>query len=500
MSSDLPVNLLAEEATINPQSPFPSFFEMELVNSTTLSGRRVLETSIDTLIAHLHRLRAPHNGNSSTSSNLLGFEVIRHKLVGILYRLLSQYKAEVQLIVNYIVEKKCLCSNAASTISESLYGLKRSKLSTSDGSISEMKDYDKIRAALVLSLWPYLKQRFDMFYEKKRDEQRQRRLDEISSLELTPITYMGRNRQQVYSTENRVRTEIETPKLNITEKMRRTFLYMYPFLHMTHDGMQLAYKFSYLIGQSYYYHPQWHLLGLIARRVTLQDMANGKKNDGDRKGTDQSNSNDMSNSFTDTLDKVVSDKTLSVMKKAVAGGVISLLMVGWLGKLRREIRRHRRQHINSSLNHGEEYVQSRRWGGERSGDHTSNNNNVNRVSNTPPNTGDTIVIPPPLPPPILDQVSICGNIDTSALVQPTRDRSLCPICLQKRLNATASSSGYVFCYKCIVLHIREHGDRCPITGLHCKETQLIRLFEPSEEVGLSFDSSVPGASEESKQS
>ncbi len=497
MSSELPVNLLAEESTIDPRSPFPSFFEMELVNSTALSGRKVLETSIDTLIAHLRRMGT--RTDYSVGSNLYGFGVLRHKVIDILFRLLSQYKAEVQLIVSYIVEKTCLCSNSASTISESMYGLKRSKISKSDGSISEMKDYDKIRAALVLSLWPYLKQRFDMFYERKRDEQRQRRLDEVSSLDPTPIASMGRNRQQMYPSENRVRNEQEIPKLNIAEKMKRTFLYIYPFLHMTHDGMQLAYKFSYLIGQSYYYHPQWHMLGLIARRVTLQDKEDGKKTDRNRKGNDQSNSSDTSNGLMDAFDGAVSDKSLLVLKKAVAGGVISLLMVGWLGKLRREIRRHRRQQMNSSLNSDEERVQSRNSGRERSHDHVSNDNNVTRGGNMTPNIGDTIAIPPPLPPPILDQMSISENADANAMVKPTRDRSLCPICLQKRLNPTASSSGYVFCYKCIVLYIREHGERCPITGLRCKETQLIRLFEPSsEEVGL-LDSSVSSATEESKQ-
>ena len=60
-------------------------------------------------------------------------------------------------------------------------------------------------------------------------------------------------------------------------------------------------------------------------------------------------------------------------------------------------------------------------------------------------------------------------------------KDLCPLCRRKRLHPVAiSSSGYVYCFHCIVTHIRTHGKYCPLTGLPCSEesSSLIRLYEP----------------------
>jgi hypothetical protein len=55
---------------------------------------------------------------------------------------------------------------------------------------------------------------------------------------------------------------------------------------------------------------------------------------------------------------------------------------------------------------------------------------------------------------------------------------LCPLCRQPRVNPTASTSGFVFCYKCILQYVQTHG-ACPVTGRQCKEEQLLRLYEPN---------------------
>jgi len=52
----------------------------------------------------------------------------------------------------------------------------------------------------------------------------------------------------------------------------------------------------------------------------------------------------------------------------------------------------------------------------------------------------------------------------------------CPICQKKRRGDTVlASSGLVFCYACIVQHLRKEA-RCPITRLPAKEEQLVRIF------------------------
>ncbi|XP_064405987.1 putative peroxisome assembly protein 12 [Halichondria panicea] len=53
---------------------------------------------------------------------------------------------------------------------------------------------------------------------------------------------------------------------------------------------------------------------------------------------------------------------------------------------------------------------------------------------------------------------------------------LCPLCLGKRAEPTTiASSGYVFCYACILHYLREN-HCCPITALPTTEKQIIRLF------------------------
>ena len=63
-------------------------------------------------------------------------------------------------------------------------------------------------------------------------------------------------------------------------------------------------------------------------------------------------------------------------------------------------------------------------------------------------------------------------------------RITCPICRRKRKNETlVPISGYVYCYKCIVSHLRSENtkDGCPVTGLPVTEEELVRLFPPGNE-------------------
>eukprot|EP01031_Cornospumella_fuschlensis_P026213 gene26213-31667_t len=77
----------------------------------------------------------------------------------------------------------------------------------------------------------------------------------------------------------------------------------------------------------------------------------------------------------------------------------------------------------------------------------------------------TPVLPAPPPP----KVARGGVI-------PPQDPTLCPLCLNKYIHPVASSSGYVYCYLCILEYVREKGT-CPITAMPCKEADLIRIYE-----------------------
>ena len=84
----------------------------------------------------------------------------------------------------------------------------------------------------------------------------------------------------------------------------------------------------------------------------------------------------------------------------------------------------------------------------------------------------------PIPPPPSDSLSRKGDEEDFTSIMR------CPACRTKRKNETlVPSSGYVYCYKCIIGHLRSEDGKnsCPVTGLPVYEDDLIRLFPPGSE-------------------
>lgn len=53
----------------------------------------------------------------------------------------------------------------------------------------------------------------------------------------------------------------------------------------------------------------------------------------------------------------------------------------------------------------------------------------------------------------------------------------CPVCLMKLQTPTACAvSGYVYCWKCIAMHLKEHGT-CPVTSYPITVDDLVRIYE-----------------------
>ena len=56
-------------------------------------------------------------------------------------------------------------------------------------------------------------------------------------------------------------------------------------------------------------------------------------------------------------------------------------------------------------------------------------------------------------------------------------KTKCPICRGRRRNETLlPTSGYVFCYACIVKFVRAHG-MCPVTQYPVLEEELVRVYD-----------------------
>lgn len=61
-------------------------------------------------------------------------------------------------------------------------------------------------------------------------------------------------------------------------------------------------------------------------------------------------------------------------------------------------------------------------------------------------------------------------------LQPDADCRSCPLCLRLRSNATVlSTSGYVFCYRCIYNYVKTNR-RCPLTGFPSELQHLVKIY------------------------
>lgn len=75
---------------------------------------------------------------------------------------------------------------------------------------------------------------------------------------------------------------------------------------------------------------------------------------------------------------------------------------------------------------------------------------------------------PPAPP-----LDVLDDVDAAALLA---DSQLCPLCRGARRNpAVALTSGIVYCYKCLLEHVREHGE-CPVSRRPLQARQIVRVF------------------------
>lgn len=57
----------------------------------------------------------------------------------------------------------------------------------------------------------------------------------------------------------------------------------------------------------------------------------------------------------------------------------------------------------------------------------------------------------------------------------------CSICRKKQINPCAASSGYVFCYLCLLDFVR-NSPFCPVAGIPCTENDILRIYEDNNDI------------------
>lgn len=484
--------LLTEEGTVNPLSQLPSFLELIFVDVARDSGRKALSAAWGVGVAWLEgatmRLRqmerlADRMGTNSTNSDgglsdrLLGIframAVARVRMLRRLCHLLLGMSRtlgpELQTLIMYAIDYNCMHFFSESTACEMMYGLKRSKVvgantrhpssemetsrsvvNMQDGhrtadvrfqrAVTELTKLDKTLSAVLAALLPYCKERCDRFYNEWRGQSN------------------GRASYHLPVNERMNQSSIYTDSIN-------KFVQIYPYFHMVHEGSIFLYQYAYLMGYSAYWSFSLHAMGVILRRITVSDVQHqqqqkqllSKQNHqtvlkGDELLSQQSMQTTSLRSHGSSFDDAKSALTTITIPRLFRGAVLCLvsytLLSGWYSHFQRELQLRRRRWIAGDE---DDFTSQRQEDGM---------NDPRSITKFP-------IPPPPMPPNLIDDI-----------VQ-NNDKWSCPICKEPRINPTASTSGYVYCYKCIISHIRNGCDYCPMTGMPCREDNAVRLFEPS---------------------
>ena len=434
-------NLLLEESSINPLTTCPSYLEMKLVENTAMSGYHAVRSITEAFITRIDLYL-----DNETSRNL------KYRLLSGISKLFKARALEIQMMIIFLVESRHLLSGSCATASESMYNMRRCP---SASLTTETKISDRRMSLLLLVLGPYIKERFSVFYDRSIERQRvqlraereirlsHRQLRDQSQCDIMPSTSL--NSKKV--------GQLKSSLLSI-------FLTTFPFLQLSKDGISFLYQLAYLMGQSAYFSPSLHILGLIVRRVKIENLdqnniVSSKKHQVE-KNQMKNESGSRSNYFNPQSNFALNEdlKFIGVIiMKAVTIGVTSAAILGWFENFRKSYNQNIHRLVNDE--------------GENSS--LMDNDKVTRDS----------AIPAPKPPRLNHKLSIIDNLREIKSRGP-RNSTVCPLCHRKRVNPVASPSGYVFCYRCILRHIKEHGEICPLTRTLCEKSDLVRIFEPMQ--------------------
>lgn len=344
---------------MNPYTPLPSFYEMMLIEEAQRSTYKAIRDGLQSL---------GHNAMRQRTQARSIFGKIQNRLLILVEYLVRKYGPEVQLLITYLIERRCIMASSA-TLAESIYGGKRSKVQ--DGhKLTAPTRQDCTRLTLALTLGRYVDEKMENVFQKWRQTAtRSRRLKDF-------------------------------------------FVKVYPYLRMTQQGTILAYQFLYLAGKTVYFHPSSHLLGLVVRRTTQADVT-----------TTEPGASSKSNRHQELLQKWAPH-----LRKTAFWTVSTTLVLGWFYQLQQYIQKQESEQQATNL-----------------------------------------IPPAPAAPPL--------KLDPSQRIRVPETGDVCALCQQPWIAPSASPAGYVFCHKCLVIYVREHG-KCPMTGATCSEKDIVRIYEP----------------------
>ena len=236
---------------------------------------------------------------------------------------------------------------------------------------------------------------------------------------------------------------------NITETVKFSvlkFCQMYPILKSVYKLSVVSYKCSYMLGLTTHIHPILALLNisLVKNKGNIGDIAKLKITPSP---PSTAPSNPRPIKFQQSSMPTLSSQTQAALL------ISALITIRIMEHLMRSDRPSASPSTdNSLLNY---FMPSR--------------NNIDSNTNSNTDNSNQHIIPSPTPVP---------KTGRGCLIPPTNKS--CSICRKKQVHPCASTSGFVFCYLCLLKFVRKT-PFCPVAGVPCEESEILRLFHDASD-------------------
>ncbi|PIN06580.1 putative E3 ubiquitin ligase involved in peroxisome organization [Handroanthus impetiginosus] len=340
------------------------------------------------------------------------------------------YEDEFFALLMLVLETHSLRTTDAS-FAESLYGLRRrgvkirlkkNNILTDSGDEihhAGLQKRQKVLSVVFLVVLPYLKSKLQSIYNKEREATLQASLwgDVDERFDYTDYDAGG---NISFGSRDHSNNEASASARWI-KRLQKTVGACYPWLHAGNEGLSFAYQLLYLLDATGFYSLGLHVLGIHVCRATGQELM------------------DTSSRISKIRSRERERLRGPPWLKALQGGLLSCAYAML-------------DYAQTGLIAAVFFFKMMEWWYQSAEERMS---------------APTVYPPPPPPPP--------PKVAKDGIPLPP-DRTLCPLCLQKRTNPSVMAvSGYVFCYTCIFKYANQY-KRCPITLMPASVEQIRRLF------------------------
>nr|GMD52030.1 peroxisome biogenesis protein 12 [Ipomoea batatas] len=399
---------------VGGQGTRPTFFEMAAAQQLPSSLRAALSYSLGVLAMRRSFL---------------------HKIL--------DFEDEFFALLMLVLETHSLRTSDAS-FAESLYGLRRRALkirvkndnkrleSSEEIHHSGLEKRQKILSVAFLVILPYLRSKLHAIYNKEREVALQASLwgegDERFNTD-----YFDSGANSIVSTSS---SDTEgSARERLKKRIQKVVAACYPWIHAGNEGLSFSYQLLYLLDATGFYSFGLHALGIHVCRATGQELMD--------------TSSRISKIRKHERERLRGPPWL----KKVQGGLLSCAYAVL-------------DYAQTGLIAAVFFFKMMEWWYQSAEERMS----------------APTIYPPPLPPPapkvsrfeLLPGMLFMPVAKDGITLPP--DRTLCPLCSQKRANpSVVSVSGFVFCYSCIFKYVSQY-KRCPVTLMPATVDQIRRLF------------------------